>query len=645
MPRFPFVVESHPWHALAPEDVLALLQTERTGLSYVTARQRYRQYGPNRTPPPRTFQQALLQPWRNPFTYLLLAIAAAMQVASGEGWMLLGVGGVHALLGIGLTLWSFRAVRVGSLGRGQHRQSQIPAAALVRRGGEDLDVPARALVLGDVVVLRPGDRPSVDLRLLEAEDLQVNESDLGGAAIALKQAATTLTADTPPLQRTNIVYAGTETIAGHGVGVAIATGGSTYLRAVYPTQQLESLAHRQLTRLQRVGAGTAIAGVLVATAFALGRGRPWQDTLAVAGTLAVAAYPQQLLRLATLAQLLGRQALARRRLWVKSPAAIDVLGRLDTIAIVVEADTALETLNTNAVFGVEWRGLIRASTGDAAALGDRLGIVLDSYFEAPVERMGLWQVQGLTIATIGREDEDLPLLRQADLGVCDRVAPRLLRDTAGLILPKEDYRYLPIAIAEGRAVRERLQHAVLLVLAASIELVMLAVAALACDVSLVPFQLLWVGSIVTPAFAIAFPLEPQPADVLQRSPRAFRAILGRDRWFALFLATSVVTGVTAITFWLKYQGMAANLAQARTMAFATLTLAQGFHACSLARGSLLNHPLLVALLGGAIALLVLVIQFPPLGEWTGTVPLDYTEWAAIALAASAVFWAQELTKH
>jgi hypothetical protein len=103
--------------------------------------------------------------------------------------------------------------------------------------------------------------------------------------------------------------------------------------------------------------------VIITLAVAIGMGlAAWQlgfnEPIALTAAILVGCYPQNLLRIATLAQLLAIKLLAKKRLWVKYPAAIDALGRIAIIVLVLESDTTLniEDLSPS---GISWQGLIR----------------------------------------------------------------------------------------------------------------------------------------------------------------------------------------------------------------------------------------------------------------------------------------------
>jgi magnesium-transporting ATPase (P-type) len=649
MPKPSFLDAQQPWHSWEIEQVLEQLQSGFEGLSYVAARRRLRQYGSNKLPRQNKYRSIALQVFTNPFTYVVIALAVAVQYFSGYGWSILLIGMINAVFGGFLIIWSEQTAELASLGR-QQRLRGLPAIAIaVKRDHEMMEIPTRDLVVGDVVLLQPGVRPTADLRLLESEDLQVNQANIGGGAIVAKQAESVLPAETTILERTNIVLGGSEVTSGSGLGIVIATGRNAYWQSTTATSHTFSTLHRQLRQLRHWW-------VLITLAVAIGMGVvSWQlgfnDPIALGAVILVGCYPQHLLRIATLSQFLAIKVLAKKRLWVKYPAAIDALSRTAIILLILESDTTLniEDLSPS---GISWQGLIRASGDDAISLGQVFGIEVHSYFDRPIERIRAWQEQKQPVAVIGKELEDIPLLAQADLGISDRSHRREVRDSAGLILPKEDFTYLPLAIAESRAVFDRLQRMSILIFTGLTTILLLVVAALAgkvafdtaLDATLVPLEILWFGAIVTPTLAVPFIIEPGLNRIMSQPAAEFQSISSPGNLLKFAAACLTMAIAVILVFWFKYQGAAASLAQARSMAFTTLVFAQGFFAFSLCRRSLLKNVVLVVIMAILVVTQIAFVEINLLGEIMGTVPLTYTEWAIAALAATSVFWVYELLR-
>lgn len=646
MTKFDFLSDvQKPWHHLDVDQVLTSLESSIEGLSYVNARQRLRHLGANKLPRSRPIAKILLQPLLDPLTYLLLGAAIYLQWNGAEGWALILVGFLHGSIGIGISLWSLKTRERVSRDRPQRLLIDPSNSVIVLRDHEEMELPSRDLVLGDVLILKEGDRPNVDVRLLEiSEDLRINQANLGGEAICTKQLLT-FEENTPHLERGNMIYAGTEVSAGTAKGVVTATGRSTYEQISLIKERSFSAVHAELRQLRQVWLYLLILITIIAIAFA------WQRGIIInamtAAALIVSTYPQNLLRMATQVQLLGIGDLARQRIWARFPSILDALARVTTIVPILESDVVL-SFDDLRRGGIEWRGLLRTSEADAQAFSQVIGMEIHSYFDAPQERIRQWQGDRYksmdAVAVIGNDLEDIPLLRLADVGICDRTCRKELQDSSGLILPKEEFHYLPMAILEGRAIFDRLQRMALITAASAFTLAILTLMDTAAGFSIPPLQLIWVGAIITPIVAFPLVLEPTHESLLFQPAHRFQTILRPTNYLRILLAVIATITSISIVFWMKYQGQASLFAQARSMAFITLAFSQVFHACAIARQSVLsNLPLLLGICFITISQIVFV-QFAWFSEIMATVPLSGVEWLIAILSATAVFWVQELIK-
>jgi magnesium-transporting ATPase (P-type) len=121
-------------------------------------------------------------------------------------------------------------------------------------------------------------------------------------------------------------------------------------------------------------------------------------------------------------------------------------------------------------------------------------------------------------------------------------------------------------------------------------------------------------------------------------------MLRPSNYLRILLAVSATITAIFVVFWMKYQGQAAMLSQARSMAFVTLGFSQIFQACAIARQSVFsNLPLLFGMFLIAVGQIIFV-QVPFFSDLMATVPLSGLEWAIAILSATAVFWVQELMK-
>jgi len=314
-----------PWHALAVDDVLARLGSSRGGLSAASIAGKLAPVARMAGGPAR-FATAVGTELANPLTEVLIA-GAALSAAVGSSADAAIVGAVSALNAlIGGTVRYNAESAVRSLD--QKTQQQV----LVRRGGRWVGTVSDALVPGDVIALTTGEAVPADCRVVEANHLEMDESALTGESLPVAKSEAP-SSSALVSERTSMVYAGTSVVAGDGVGAVVAIGESTEAAAgdVTTGAKLAGGVEERLRKLTMISLPfAALGGAGVAGLGAL-RGRPPSETLGSAVNLAVAAMPEGLPVLATMAQVAAARRLASRRVLVRNPHALEALARVDVL--------------------------------------------------------------------------------------------------------------------------------------------------------------------------------------------------------------------------------------------------------------------------------------------------------------------------
>jgi len=207
--------------------------------------------------------------------------------------------------------------------------------AVVRRAGRTVVTPARDLSPGDIVQLEGGDIVPADLRLLEAADLHCDESALTGESAPVAKTLDPLPPDTGVADRTNMAFKGAAVTRGTGVGIVVLVGAETELGRISTlAQSAESEAHPLEKRLDKLG--ETLVWITVALSALIGltgwlRGLALADMVETAIALAVAAVPEGLPVVATLALARGMLRLARRNALVERLSAVETLGATTVI--------------------------------------------------------------------------------------------------------------------------------------------------------------------------------------------------------------------------------------------------------------------------------------------------------------------------
>jgi Ca2+-transporting ATPase len=320
------------WHALDGDAVLQELGTSLSGLSAEEAALRRQTHGDNLLPAGGG-EGAWAMFWRqfnNPIGWLLMGAGLLSLVLSRytDASVVFAAVGINSLLGF---IQEYRAGRaIASLA------NLVPESALVVRGGRSLVTPVAELVPGDLVTLQSGDKVPADLRLLRTKNLLVQEAPLTGESFPAAKVSAAVPPDAPLGDRSCMAYSGTLVLQGTSTGVVVATGERTELGKISlllrRTRPLETPLTRQLARVSR---GITLATVLVVAVLVVFgiwiKGAPIGEALMVAVTLAVAAIPEGLPAVITIALAVGVRRMAARRAVVRHLPAVETLGSTTVI--------------------------------------------------------------------------------------------------------------------------------------------------------------------------------------------------------------------------------------------------------------------------------------------------------------------------
>jgi cation-transporting P-type ATPase I len=322
----PALPDATPWHALDVEEVLDRLEVDAVGLSTDEAAHRLRSRGGQRSE--RAAYEAFLEELANPLTPIL-GVGAGLSALAGSA---VDAAIVGSLIGLNTLVGGIQRLHTERAVSSLLRSSSLEATVL--RDGDRVRIPADELVPGDVVTLVSGDAVPADCRVLEAEGVEVDESSLTGESMPVAKSASPRHA-APVAERSSMLYEGTTIAAGRAVAVVVATDEATEagsaLAQVADAEPVAGGVEERLAELSRSVlpiAGVAAAGI---TAAGLLRGWTRPDIVGSAVNLAVASVPEGLPFLATGAQIAAARRLAERGAIVRTPRAMEALGRVDVL--------------------------------------------------------------------------------------------------------------------------------------------------------------------------------------------------------------------------------------------------------------------------------------------------------------------------
>ncbi|MEU3744170.1 MULTISPECIES: cation-translocating P-type ATPase [Streptomyces] len=297
----------------------ALPMRDTTGLTGAEAARRLADTGPNEVTartPVRLHHRVLAQLTDPLIMVLLGAVALTLAIGDYPDAVVIGlVVLVNTTVGVVQEIRADNAVAALSALTAPH--------ARVRRDGAVRDVPAAAIVPGDVLVVGEGDIVAADAELAEASAVLVDESMLTGESVPVeKDAGATLSA-------------GTVVVRGRGVAMVTATGVSSALgriAALLDERRAPTPLQRRLAALGRVLAAVTLALCVLVFALGLVRGLPLGTMAVTAISLAVAAVPESLPAVVTLALALGARRMVARHALVRRLPAVETLGSVSVLA-------------------------------------------------------------------------------------------------------------------------------------------------------------------------------------------------------------------------------------------------------------------------------------------------------------------------
>ncbi|NIR42791.1 MAG: HAD-IC family P-type ATPase [Gemmatimonadetes bacterium] len=310
--------------------MLDLLDTSSAGLSEGEAGRRFERHGPNvlELASPISAWRILADQLKS-LVVLLLFAAAGIALAIGDVAEATAIGAV-LVINTSLGFWTEWRARMAM---DALRRLQVQEAVVVRDGAVRT-IDAWELVPGDIVVLEAGMSVPADARLIAATELRVNEAPLTGESMPVAKSIEAVADEdgrpTPLAERRSMVYKGTLVAAGSGRAVVAATGAGTEIghlsKLVEETEAVETPLERRLEALGRRLVWLTLAVAAVVTGLGVARGEDIWLMLETGIALAIAAVPEGLPVVATIALAVGVRRMARRQALVRRLPAVETLG-------------------------------------------------------------------------------------------------------------------------------------------------------------------------------------------------------------------------------------------------------------------------------------------------------------------------------
>ncbi|HEX2959590.1 MAG TPA: HAD-IC family P-type ATPase [Chitinispirillaceae bacterium] len=324
-------IANQAWYQKCIETIFEELETSVQGLSSSEAHSRLEKFGQNQLPEKRseTIWMLLFRQIQNPLIYVLIgsSILAIVMGKITDGFVVFGVVIINALIGFFQEYRSSKEIAA--------LKNMVPDTVAVIRDGHPQTVQSSQLVPGDIVLLQSGDKIPADIRLFEMRSLRVIEAALTGESVPSEKAADTIPEETSLGDRKNIAFSGTTVASGTARGVVVQTGTTTELGKIntmlIETQNPETPLTRSIAHIAKtltfviLLVGAALFGI------ALLRGYPIADAILASITLAVAAIPEGIPAIITIALAIGVRRMANRKAVIRHLPAVETLGSTTVI--------------------------------------------------------------------------------------------------------------------------------------------------------------------------------------------------------------------------------------------------------------------------------------------------------------------------
>ncbi len=371
------------WHAKEWKDVVKELETdEKRGLSEREARKRLEKYGKNVVEVGSKINplRILLEQFTSPLVLLLMEAAIISYLVGGsenkaEVVLILSIVIANGIFGF---VQDYKAERSMEALR-----KMMTTKAKVIRGGKVVEINADDVVVGDIILLEEGDKAPADARIIECKNLIVNESILTGESVGVEKTAEKIEENTPLAERRNMVFANTFVERGRAKAVVVATGMNTEFgkiaKEVAEAEKPPTPFEAELASLGRKI--STIVLVLIAIVFAMQmifEHLSILEALMVAIALAVAAVPEGLPAVVTIALALGtsrmvkQNALARRLSVVESLGSVNVICTDKTGTLTENRMTARTIFAGFETFGVT--GVGHETKGEILKYGAKISV-------------------------------------------------------------------------------------------------------------------------------------------------------------------------------------------------------------------------------------------------------------------------------
>ncbi|MFA6422072.1 MAG: HAD-IC family P-type ATPase [Candidatus Buchananbacteria bacterium] len=321
------------WHNKSISDILKKLKSSEDGLSEKEANFRLKKYGFNTLPANKgkNFFIIFLSQFKSPLIYILIAAGA----------VILAIGEIADGLII-LVILIFNSV-IGTTQEGKAQNALLAlnkftqTKSTVLRNGKEIIIDDNQVVIGDILIIQEGEKVSADARLINANNLKIDESSLTGESIPTHKTTNIIKKiNLPAPEQKNMVFKGTNVVSGNGKAIVVATSLNTVIGKI--AKKIENIDTETPLKknIEKLSKSIIIITILISLViFSLGLilGQSIITMFTVVVSLAVSIIPEGLPIVITLVLATGVWRMSKRNALVKKLQAVEALGQAQIIAV------------------------------------------------------------------------------------------------------------------------------------------------------------------------------------------------------------------------------------------------------------------------------------------------------------------------
>ncbi len=319
-------MSEHNWHSLVKEKLFSILKSDINGLNSIEVAKRLEQYGKNELPKKKGVSSFIifLEQFKSPLIYILIIAGIISLIFLDK----IDAGVIFTAVIVNTIVGFFQEKKA------QNALAELRRAVViktrVKRDGEELEIDAKDLVIGDIIVLEAGDKVPADARLLFAKKVQVNEAALTGESWEVDKDTKILDREVAITDRINMIYMGTVFTSGKAEAIIVNTGLNTEIGKIasmlQDVEEEDTPLQKRLEKFSRqIGFGV-LAIVLFILFFGVYLKHDFFEMFEIAVAVAVSAIPEGLIVALTVVLAIGMQKILKQNGLVRKLVAAEALG-------------------------------------------------------------------------------------------------------------------------------------------------------------------------------------------------------------------------------------------------------------------------------------------------------------------------------